>query len=602
MATAFTESTTQATNGFPQDRSLWHNAAPRRLIDSWAKGDTERRWKVWQRQLARRKRPAEPPFLSGKTPPIMWAWPDHWAREELLAALGSLGDHADSWDLPTEPPRDLPTALRAVALAYALPGLAAGLSSESWWNLAESLRGLALQAQELRVDWPGDAHEVLRQQLLAGELPLALGSLFPEVRPLRALRKPARQALSEALDELCDGRGVPHAQLLSVLAPLWACWTRCRWLGERLKQGCWSRAAERQFEWLVRRAIRLADGAHRLVLCNSEDGPAPVVPKQLFATALQLVGDAGDCAAAAAVLPRSAVPEDADFDDQDLPKTSFHSEWSGLAVLSTGWSNSAPRLAVSYADDPMGIELSANQRPLLSGRWTTVTTCDDRPVQVEGEWDELLWQSDEDCDYLELGVDLSDGLRLERQLLLAREDHVLYLADIVVADGDMPRRLSHSLQLPLAPDVAWLPEAETRDGLLVDSKSRAAVIPPALFEWRSDPRGGNLVCQENRLTLTQEINGRALCCPLLFDLRPRRARSERTWRQLTVAEALAVVPQHVAVGYRIQSGRDQWLLYRSLGPAANRTLLGQNLSSEFFAGRFLKTGEVDEWIEVEASE
>ena len=96
--------------------------------------------------------------------------------------------------------------------------------------------------------------------------------------------------------------------------------------------------------------------------------------------------------------------------------------------------------------------------------------------------------------------------------------------------------------------------------------------------------------------------GRFLCCPLFFDFRPRRIEKQRTWRQLTVAEKLAVVPHDVAVGFRVQSDRDQWLMYRTLGPPGNRTLMGQNISSEFYAGRFLKTGEVDEWIEVEPSE
>ena len=90
-----------------------------------------------------------------------------------------------------------------------------------------------------------------------------------------------------------------------------------------------------------------------------------------------------------------------------------------------------------------------------------------------------------------------------------------------------------------------------------------------------------------------------MCCPLMFDFKPRRIGKERTWRQLAVAETLEELPRDVAVGYRIQSGRDQWLVYRSLAPAANRTVLGQNLSSEFCAGRFHKSGQVAEWIEIE---
>ncbi len=57
----------------------------------------------------------------------------------------------------------------------------------------------------------------------------------------------------------------------------------------------------------------------------------------------------------------------------------------------------------------------------------------------------------------------------------------------------------------------------------------------------------------------------------------------------------------VAVGYRVQVGKQQWLFYRSLAKAANRSLLGQNLSSEFFVARFDSQGDAQELIEIEAT-
>jgi hypothetical protein len=600
MATAFTDSTEQLADGFPQDKSLWHAAAPRRLTALRAQNSSGRRWKVWQQHLGRRKQPAAPQFLSGKTPPILWAWPTAWQRDALASALASLVEAQPAIDLEQGLPEELPTALRAVALAYALPELANHLSPTEWWKLAEALRAMAIDAAQLRVHWESDPLDALRQQLLAGELPLALGYLFPELRPLRTLRKPARQALSEAIVELTDGKGMPHARLLPVFGPLLACWTRCRWLGERLKQGCWSGAAEIQYQWLVRRALQIMDSERRLVFADS-DQEAEVLPKQLLAAALELAGDASDYAAAAALCP-AVVPHNAAFDPEALPKPSLNSEWAGVTVMSGGWSSRAARLAVSYADDPMQIELTVAGRQLLSGNWTTRTTCDGELIPAVGPWEELIWQSDVDSDYLELVIELADGLRIERQVLFAREDQVLYLADNLSTGSSEARALTHAIHLPLAPGMAWLPEAETRDGLLSDSQPRAAVIPPALLEWRSDPRGGSLVCQGDQLVLSQATSGRALCCPLFFDLRQRRIKKERTWRQLTVAESLAVVPRDLAVGFRMQSGRDQWLVYRSLGRYGNRTLLGQNISSEFYAGRFLKTGEVDEWVEIEPSD
>ena len=110
-----------------------------------------------------------------------------------------------------------------------------------------------------------------------------------------------------------------------------------------------------------------------------------------------------------------------------------------------------------------------------------------------------------------------------------------------------------------------------------------------------------LVGESGRLTLADTTTGRSLYSGMVFDLDPRRSKKPRTWRQLTISEMLQVVPRDLAVGFRAQSGGDQWLVYRSLGPAGNRAVLGQNISCEFYAGRFREEdGLVTEWIEIEA--
>jgi len=594
---------------------LWHRSTPRRLVEKHANGNVADGWTAWQKHLARRKRPLPPPFLAGREPALLWGWPDGWGRAELAAANGSWNAEQLAEQIPPFPVSssaclrasgtDVTLALQCVASAYALPDLAEHFAAESWWVLVAGLHDLAIDAQQMTVDWQNDPQGAVRQQLLVGELPLVLGYLLPEVRALRALRRTARTSLSEAIVEWTDGQGLLHARLLPAFVPLWACWTRARWMGERLKRGCWSREAEVQYQWLVRHAIRLTDRDGRLVLSESSEAIVPPPekrgwPKGLYTTALDLAGDRGDCAAAAATLPGRVVLREINFDEDDLPDASLNSEWAGLAVLAMDWSRSAVQLALSYADDPLVVDLAVGREQFLNGRWTSRTTCDGEPVGVDGEWEEYCWQSDSTCDYLELGVDLTHGLRLERQLLLAREDRVLYLADVVLSTHDRPRQIAHTLELPLAQQVAWQPAAETRDGMLVAAKHRAAVLPLALTEWRCDPRGGRLEENDGKLALTQQTTGRALYCPLLFDLNRRRTKHERTWRQLTVAEALEVVPRDVAVGFRAQAGRDQWLFYRSLAPAGNRTLLGQNIAGEFCAGRFRSSSKLDEWIEIEA--
>ena len=91
-----------------------------------------------------------------------------------------------------------------------------------------------------------------------------------------------------------------------------------------------------------------------------------------------------------------------------------------------------------------------------------------------------------------------------------------------------------------------------------------------------------------------------MLAPLLVDLRPGRMTRRLTWRHLTVAEDLRAQPSDVAVGYRVRIGKHQWLIYRSLAPTGNRTLLGHNLTTEMLVARFDRDGEVEPLLEIES--
>jgi hypothetical protein len=53
------------------------------------------------------------------------------------------------------------------------------------------------------------------------------------------------------------------------------------------------------------------------------------------------------------------------------------------------------------------------------------------------------------------------------------------------------------------------------------------------------------------------------------------------------------------VGYRVQIGRGHWLVYRTLAPRGNRTVLGQNYSAEFVCSRLKNTGTAEPIIEIQ---
>jgi hypothetical protein len=585
--------------GVPSSEPMWHDKAPQKLVESSSATDGVTAWKTWQRHLRKRRKPADLKFLKGKTPPILWGWPETWRRDAIQSAIESpatLAEIVIGDDVTAAP--DLPMALQMVALAYSLPKLALDLPAETWWFLTERLRTIATEAIAQRIGPASDPGEIVRNQLLSGELPLALGYLFPELRAHHALRDDARAALSESIVELTDGQGLPNARLLPVFGPLFACWTRVRQIGQHLKRGAWSRTADVQYEWLVRNAIRLADRDGAFLLSPSAGNSAWC--KGLFRAALDLAGDRRDHAAAQIALPCGTLKTPTSLRHKSLPDPSLNSDWSSIAVMSDGWSQRDARLALSYDGSAPAIDLSIGGDRIFAGTWLSQTICDGATIEPTGEWEQLCWESGKRFDFLELGLSLSTGLRLERQILFGREARVLYFADIVFDVDRQPRSLQHSFSFPLANSILWKPEVETRDGILTGLRARAAVMPLALREWRADPRGGALAEHDGRLTLQQQANGRAICCSMFIDLDRKRSAKERTWRQLTIGDMLEVVPADAAVGYRIQSGDDQWLIYRSLGQPGNRTLLGHNVAGEFCAGRFSSAGKFKEWIEIEA--
>lgn len=576
-------------------QSLWHKSAPARLRREG--GDS---WTAWTDHLARRKRPiALVELWPGESSPLVWALPDGLKHDGAPAVL----DREDvllTWLADSAGSRpDVGYALEALAWCHALPRLVAIVSPEVWWDLLGHLMSTVTEADQIPPDDDPPVDQVLCGQLLCGELALTLAYLFPEIAPCRKLAREGRRVVSAGLVDLLDGQGFPHAEHFSLMRPLLACWTRCVALGDRMEKDSLTAAARLQYEWLVRQSLRLVrhDGTQVFSDVTWSD-------EALFREALRHGGDEGDYRLAAVVLPRgtgiggTAIGNAEPADASALPDPALHSPWAAAAVLRPGWSRSGERLTVLYPRQSVQVELSCKRDVLLSGLWEWEIRHDGRPVEPSSDWEEVCWFSDDDVDYLELEIELTEGLRIQRQLVMAREDHFLLLADAVL--GRKPGRLEYRGRLPLRPEISWEAADETREGFLVGhNKRRALVLPLALPEWRVDRRVGELERTERGLELCQSSEGCSLYAPLFFDLDPRRIRRPLTWRQLTVAESLEIQPDDVAVGYRVMVGKAQWLIYRSLARRANRTLLGHNLSTEALVGRFTRTGEVEPLVEIE---
>jgi hypothetical protein len=151
----------------------------------------------------------------------------------------------------------------------------------------------------------------------------------------------------------------------------------------------------------------------------------------------------------------------------------------------------------------------------------------------------------------------------------------------------------------LVPAVEFQPADETREGTLCSQQRLCSILPLSLPEWRAEHSTGSLATTDGGLRFTYRRQGQRLFAALFFDLAPHRFNRQLTWRQLSIAEKLQTLDEDVAAGYRVQIGKWQWLIYRSLAPLGNRTILGQNFSTEFVLARFDTEGEAEKLIEIE---
>jgi hypothetical protein len=643
--------------------AAWSRPGPEESRKGPISGDHALAWSAWQAYLAQRDYPRPlGELLPSRTPPLAWALAEIPGIEDLdavrsrLTAIGCppRGRRAerlvDQWLGQVEGSRrDCGRVLEALAWCHALPRVCQSLAPDAWWQLLQGLLVLAGEAAAA-----GLAEEPLLNQLLAGELRLTLACLLPEIEACHKLAGPAKESLSAGLLDLLDGEGTPHGKYLGLLRPLLACWTRVLALGSQIVERTsvrsgrnefrptlpWSDAAQVQYQWLVQSTLRLSrcDGTHVFsTRPTTGRSRAAAGDADLLQAALQLGGNqqdraiAGRCFTplASKVVGTRRVPQTADGTRRVpatrrgkprkapvLPAPAAHGEWAAVSILRSGWSAADPRLVAVYHDESVRIEIGCRKEVFWSGQWGLEVVEDGQPLRPTGPWEEVCWESADGVDYLELEIDLGSGVRVQRHLALAGKDNFVFLADAIL--GSRPARLEYRGWLRLAAGMSLVPAESSREGFVEGRgkkvpahgesakfarserlQKKALVLPLALPEWRIDTRPGTLAAVEDRMELSQSATGSALFAPLFVDLDRRRIARPCTWRQLTVGENLAIQSPDVAVGYRVMVGRQQWLIYRSLAPAANRSLLGHNLVSGMLLARFDRQGEVESLVEIE---
>ncbi|MFM7520647.1 MAG: hypothetical protein ACKO9B_09295 [Planctomycetota bacterium] len=522
-----------------------------------------------------------------------------WLRR-LAVAIGDPGRHG----------RRLEACLaKCVAHAEASTGIDRWLMTEGVaWGIAVATR---LRRSHDPREYPlhaafEEAVGPARDALAGGDVGaarclLVAGTLLADVDAVRRLGDQARAAIEADIARSTGDDGAllaGHGPSGSARVARVASWADTRAAVDACGgQAAWNRATETRFRSACRTALALLGPQAR---CPGPDGrTGPALESLVAAVAgqgrraratvhrIQRGTKAGEERQAGRLLPRELTLAD-----------------GCQAVIRSGWEADDLHVFVDWQRETPWLEVAVGRRLLVSGPWPLDVAIDGVAVAADGPW---RFSSCAPCrhgTFLEIARSLAGGGELQRQVVVLAADRVVLFGDAVVIPG-AEGALTAESRLSIAPTFSAAGNDETRERLLADGKPRAALLPLALPEWTVAPAPGELAVvvgsadSGSVLRLRHAGSGGRLYAPLWIEGDRRRAAGPVTWRQLTVADTRRILGRHEAVGYRVQAGVEQWLVYRALDEPRNRTLLGCNVSCELVVGRIKPRGRVGRSIEIE---
>lgn len=308
--------------------------------------------------------------------------------------------------------------------------------------------------------------------------------------------------------------------------------------------------------------------------------------------------------------------------DQQAPQTMEQSgqpslprqkKSSGFARVRLGSRRTRESLRVDLAvtEHEMACTVTLAGESVIVGNWHSSVEVDGEIPEPTSPWKEVCQFADREAHHREYERKLAPGIRQQRQITVCPIDGFVLFAETFLSPKQ--RDWVYNLRFSVSEAVELRTARETHEILVSGAGVKGLILPLAFPEWKQGFNQGSITIIDNEIRMAYRVTGRRFFFPVflaLWRVEHKLATAEDgenqpdglpefTWRHLTVSECLRKVTNEEAVGYRIQIGDRQWVLYRSLTPPANRAVLGKNLISESLLGRFKLDGTISPLVEVE---
>ncbi len=541
---------------------------------------------------------------------------------DLVEAFGGAADGSHAAKIGKWITQQLPksnydpyVALTCAGWLHALPHVGRDIPPALWLDVLQSTLTQVDRAWET-----GHQDGLFPWIIWACEIPLALAKQLSHLGGKDRIVSDTLNRIALVLEQTADDPQTLLSFGAQDLRAVVASLIRSRWSATGVGARKWYPPQRKALSKLAMLMLHLTDGHGRSLLTEAETTRHD---PELWTSMLELCSASNKLRlACAASLPNDVgramgmkparIRKDKS-NDASLPPLSVYWESNRIATMRRSWRDAGYRIAVDFSSDVIWLDITAaNGQRLFSGDWDVELFRNGTSVEVDVAWEEVCWFTDDDVDYLELECDLEDRCKLQRQVMLMREEGMVFMADAVLSNSDA--RWDVRTHWTLAADIEYLPEAKTNDGVLIAknaqsedpsrtavTKRQALLLPIGMPEWRRGTRDAALQSDGQRLTLRSFGKQKRMYNPLLVAMRGLDRDPPRTWRRLTIAQDLVVTPPEIAQAYRAQVGKDQWVFYRSLGQCKRRTLMGMHLNTEFYAARFSSgDGSYEALVEVNA--